>query len=219
MRSFNPLAKAGSLTLIGALSLLAQASLGTGSIHGVVSDSSRGVVPGAQIELVDTDRDFTRETVSNDAGMFVFPNIPAVSYKLRVRKQGFETFEFTRVHLDVGQTASLEVTLRPGEIRSVITVSAEDQLLLESESNVAGTVVGAAQVRGLPLNGRNFLRLALLAGGSNEPVGRSSIIPLQLGLPDRGVVLAGNLPYMTGYLINGIATRGSRQGESAVNLS
>jgi hypothetical protein len=149
----------------------------------------------------------------------VFPNIPAVSYNLRIRKEGFATVELVRVRLEVGQTANLEVQLRPGEFRSVVTVASDEQVLLETDSNVVGTVIDAAQVQNLPLNGRNFLRLALLTGGSNEPVGRSSIIPFQLGLPDRGVVVGGNLAYMSGYVINGIATRGSRQGESAVNVS
>jgi hypothetical protein len=182
-------------------------------------DVSRGVVPGAQIQLIDIERDLKRESLSNEDGVFVFPDIPAVSYKLRIGKEGFETVELTQVRLEVGQTGNLQVILRPGEIRSVVTVSAEEQLQLETESNVLGTVVNTAQVHNLPLNGRNFLRLALLAGGSSEPVGRSSVIPSQIGLPDRGLVLGGNLAYMTGYLINGIATRGTRQGESAVNLS
>jgi hypothetical protein len=215
----KPLAKASGFMVVSSLLLFGQATLGTGSIHGVVYDASGAVVAGAHIKLLDTGRDLTRDADSNAAGVFLFPDIPAASYKLRVSKPGFATLELTQVRLEVGQTGNLEVTLRPGEIQSVITVSAGHQLLLENESNVVGTVVGAEQVSNLPLNGRNFLRLALLAGGSNEPVGRSSIIPLQLGLPDRGVVLAGNLPYMSGYLINGIATRGSRQGESAVNLS
>jgi hypothetical protein len=97
-------------------------------------------------------------------------------------------------------------------------VTAGARLRLETESNVVGTVVDADQIQSLPLNGRAFLRLALLAGGSNELAGRSSAIAL-FGLPDRGVALAGNLSYMSGYLVNGISTRGSRLGESAVNVS
>ena len=180
-----------------ALPLLAQASLGTGSIHGVVVDLSDRVVSGARAELIDTERDITRQALSNLAGVFVFPDIPAATYNLRISMEGFETVELMRVRLDVGQTASLQVVLRPGEIRSVVTVTAEERDLIETQSNVLGTVVDTERVRNLPLNGRNFLRLSLLAAGSNEPVGRSSIIPFQLGLPDRGVVIAGNLAYMT----------------------
>lgn len=200
-------------------SLWSQATLGTGSIHGIVLDSSRGAISDARITLLETSRELQRESISNSAGSFVFPDIPATSYRLRVSKSGFDSYELNELRVGVGQTASLEIQLRPGEIHSVVTVSAESKILLETESNAIGSVVNSDHVQNLPLNGRSFLQLALLAGGSNEIAGRSSLIPQQIGYPDRGVVIAGNLAYMSGYLINGIDTRGSRQGESAVNVS
>src|SRR5262249_50399657 len=82
-----------------------------------------------------------------------------------------------------------------------------------------GTVVDSGRVESLPLNGRNFLQLALLAGGATESTGASNNISVQTGHPGRTVILGGNLGTTTGYLINGIATRGGRLGESALNLS
>jgi hypothetical protein len=207
------------VSLLFSAALLAQTTPGTGSLHGVVIDASGSAVPGASVQLADIERGFTRETFSNDAGLFVFANIPAGTYRGHIQKAGFESVEVTGVRLNVGQTGAIEVLLKPGEVKSVITVSAEQQLLLETESNLIGRVVDREEVQSLPLNGRNFLQLGLLAGGVNEPVGRSSMISNQIGYPDRGIVLAGNLSYMSGYLINGVSTRGSRLGESAVNLS
>src|SRR5205807_1639141 len=104
-------------------------------------------------------------------------------------------------------------------VSTVVSVSAEQRVLLETESNAIGTVVDSERVESLPLNGRNFLQLALLAGGSSALTGNANVIQTQIGHPDRGVILAGNMPQTTGYLIDGIATRGGRLGESAVNIS
>jgi hypothetical protein len=74
-------------------------------------------------------------------------------------------------------------------------------------------------VESLPLNGRDFLQLALTSGGANTAVGNSNNVGTQTGHPDRTVILAGNMPQTTGYLIDGLATRGGRLGDSSVNLS
>ena len=80
-------------------------------------------------------------------------------------------------------------------------------------------MVDSARVQELPLNGRNFLQLALLSGGAVAPTTRSDAIGGQTGRSDNAVILGGNVGSSTGYLINGIATRGGRLGESAMNIS
>ena len=123
------------------------------------------------------------------------------------------------LNVEVGQVATLDVSLKVGQISTVVSVSADKVILLETESNAIGTVVDSARVESLPLNGRDFLQLALLAGGSNPPTGRSDVLSGQVGHPDRGVIIDGNMATTTGYTINGIATRGGRYfGESALNL-
>ena len=100
-----------------------------------------------------------------------------------------------------------------------MTVGAETIPQLDTESNVIGTVVDSARVQELPLNGRNFLQLALLSGGAVSPTVRSDAIGGQTGRSDNAIILGGNVGSSTGYLINGIATRGGRLGEAALNLS
>ncbi|MDX1981945.1 MAG: carboxypeptidase-like regulatory domain-containing protein [Bryobacteraceae bacterium] len=205
-------------TLLLSGSAFAQTTLGTASLSGTVRDSAGAVVNGARVVLTEEARALIRESVSNDAGLFTFPSIPATSYTLRITKEGFDTYELKGLQLEVGQSGSVEAELKVGQISSVVSVTAERMVALETESNVLGTVVDAAQVESLPLNGRNFLQLALIAAGSNEPTGRGDNTG-QVGHPGRGVVINGNMPTTTGYLINGISTRGGRLGESALNLS
>jgi len=198
--------------------LLAQATLGSAAVSGSVRDASEAAIPDAQVVLVETSRHLVRETTTNDAGSFVFPTVGAGIYSLKVTKPAFETYELGDLRVEVGQRAALDVVLKVGAVSNVVLVSAGERLLLATESNAIGTVVDSARVESLPLNGRNFLQLALTAGGANAPVGNSNNTS-QVGHPDRAVILAGNMPETTGYLIDGIATRGGRVGESAVNVS
>ncbi|MBI3682469.1 MAG: carboxypeptidase regulatory-like domain-containing protein [Acidobacteria bacterium] len=213
------IAKLAGFILLGAATVAAQATLGSATASGTVRDASGAAVPGAKVALTDVARGLTRETVANEAGTYLFPSIPAAVYTLRVTQPSFDAYELKGLRVEVGQNATVDVELKVGQISTVVSVSAEQSILLDTESNAIGTVVDSERVQSLPLNGRNFLQLALLAGGSTEILGRANVIGGQVGHPDRGIIVTGNMPQTTGYLINGISTRGGRLGESAVNLS
>jgi hypothetical protein len=123
------------------------------------------------------------------------------------------------ITLEVGARPSFDVTLTPGGVSSTVSVTAEALPPLETESNVIGTVINSGRVQELPLNGRNYLQLALLSGGAVSPNTRSDAISGQTGRGDNAILLGGNVGSSTGYMIDGIAVRGGRLGESAVNIS
>ena len=205
--------------LASATSLRAQATLGSSSASGTVSDTTGAVIPGASVTLTDEARGLAREAETNAVGLYVFPDVPPGIYNLRVQREGFDTYELTEVRLEVGRRATMNVELQVGQVTDTITVEgAGETILLETESNTLGSVIDSERVEELPLNGRNFLQLTTLSGGSNEPVGRSNAAG-QNGHPGRAVVVAGNKASYTGYLINGIQVRSSRMGELALNLS
>ncbi len=207
------------VTALCVLSLSAPAQeLGSAAVNGTVMDDSGAAVPQAAVLLHDNGRGLDRTTSTNLAGRFAFPTVPAGSYILRVSKQGFDAHEITNFNVAVGQRAAVDVVLKVGDVSTVLTVSGERSILLETESNTVGTVVDSARLEELPLNGRNFLQLALLAAGSNDAVGRAAVAD-QTGHPGREVVIGGNLAGATGYTVNGIAVRGGRLGELALSLS
>ncbi|MCL4401189.1 MAG: carboxypeptidase-like regulatory domain-containing protein, partial [Acidobacteria bacterium] len=199
--------------------MLAQTTLGSAAVSGTVRDVSDASVPDCKVVLVETGRGLSRETVTNENGLFLFPTVSAGLYSLTVSKAAFETYQLNDVRVDVGQRATLNVVLKVGAVSSVVSVSAGARVLLETDSNAVGTVVDSGRVESLPLNGRNFLQLSMLAGGANMPAGNSDNIGSQIGHSGRSVILAGNMPQTTGYIIDGIATRGGRLGESSLNLS
>lgn len=205
-----------------AVQLAAQTTQGNAGVNGTIEDPTGAVIPGAKIILTEMARHLARETDSNAEGVYLFPSVTPGIYSLQVSKDGYETYSLNNVRLDVGQLATLDVAMKVGSETTSITVSAGQQLLLDHDSNVLGTVINSAQVENLPLNGRNYLDLIALSGGS-AVLGSGGVpdgaVGAQVGHGSRAVALAGNMAYMTGYLVDGIQARGGRLGESAVNVS
>ena len=203
--------------ILFASSLWGQGVSGSASVAGTVTDASGAVVPGAAVVLADTERGSERQASTNESGNYAYPDITPGVYSLRVTSDGFAGREVTDLAVQIGQRAVVNVELTVGQVTEVVTVEAA-AVLLETESNAIGTVVDSERVNELPLNGRNFLQLALLAGGTAPSEGRASFAG-QIGHPGRFVVVGGVKAANNSYTINGIQVRGARGGELAVNLS
>lgn len=199
--------------------LAAQAPSGEAALTGTVLDVREEAIPGARILLTEKSKGLTRESFSDTSGSFLFPSVNVGIYTVQVAKLGFATYQMDDLRIEVGQRAALDVTLLIGETRTLVTVSSADTEALETKSNIIGTVVDSAQVRELPLNGRNFLQLALLAAGAADISPANNMFTPNIGPPDRAIVLPGTLPYSVGYFLNGVPIRGPRDGELALNVS
>ena len=202
---------------VTAPSVLAQGVSGSASVAGTVTDESGAVIPGATVTLINVERGSEQELSTNEAGNYAYPDITPGAYTVRISSEGFATKEITDLDVQVGQRAAVNVELAVGQVTNVVTVEAV-AVLLETENNAIGTVVDSERVKELPLNGRNFLQLALLAGGTAPAEGRASFEG-QIGHPGRFVVIGGVKAANNSYTINGIQVRGARGGELAVGLS
>lgn len=215
--SSRPFLASFLLLAVASWPLAGQATSGAATIAGSVTDASGAVVPGAKVLLRHVERGSEQHAVTNASGNYVFPDVVPGVYELQVTLEGFETYQVRSLRVEVGQRATVDVTLRVGQVSNVVTVEA-GAVQLETTSNAIGTVVDSGRVNELPLNGRNFLQLALLAAASNEAAGRADAAN-QVGHPGRSAVIGGNKSAYNSYLINGIQVRGARLGELAVNLS
>ncbi|MFN0105902.1 MAG: carboxypeptidase regulatory-like domain-containing protein [Bryobacteraceae bacterium] len=198
--------------------LEAQATLGAAAVAGTVRDEQKLRVPGARILLTEKLKNLVREAVSDDSGEFLFPSVTAGGYKMEVSKAGFTTTAMDDLHVEIGGRLVLEVSLHLGETRTEIVVSGA-ATILDTETNVVGTVVDSGRIANLPLNGRNFLQLGLLAGGVTETSSFSASFTINVGPPGRVVVLPGSMPSSVNYSLNGIPIRSSRDGELALSPS
>lgn len=195
------------------------AALGDGAVGGIVRDRSGGSVAGARIVLTEKSKRLVRTSETDNSGSFLFPSVLAGAYTLYAEKAGFRGYRINDLTVEVGETASLSITLTVGDLRTVVTVAAPPSTELDMESITPGAVVDSKRVQELPLNGREFLQLGLLVGGAADISPNNTLASSNIGAPEREIVLPGTFPTSTGYSVNGFNMSGSRDGELAAGLS
>jgi hypothetical protein len=134
------------------------------TLSGRVTDPQGSPAPGASVTVTNAATSATFATVSGSDGRFVLPMLPPGTYATEVRLDGFRPWRAPALAVPVGQERFVDVKLTLGDLAEAISVQAEG---LRMSSAVDG-VLTAAQIETLPLNGRNFLELALLVPG-NQP--------------------------------------------------
>ena len=148
------------------LALPSSAQLGTATISGTVADKSGALVAGAEITVVNSATGFIRKTMANNVGEFNMPGLTPALYDMNVRFQGFKQHQSRAIQLQVDQNAHFDVVLEVGELAETVEVNSQAPLV-ESQASSLGAVVDTQKILALPLNGRNFVELALLVPGAN----------------------------------------------------
>ena len=172
-RSRNLSLLAPFLFLFVCWTTLGWAQKDTGSIVGTVKDPSGAVVPNANVTVTDVEHGQTFNTTTNAEGEFVASPLRVGRYTVTVERAGFKRAVSVPVGLDVQQRVAINIVLQVGQISESVVVSSTTPLL-ETETSELGQVVDSQRVANLPLNGRNFAQLALLAAGTapSEPGAR-----------------------------------------------
>jgi outer membrane receptor protein involved in Fe transport len=141
----------------------AQENVNTGSISGRVTDPQGAVVPGALVVARATETNISREAVTDQDGRFRFAYLKVGRYEIKVSLPGF--VDATRaVAVTLGSAFELPIRLSVGGLETSVTVTGEAPVLEAARSQIAGTI-SQTEVKSLPMNGRNFLDLALLVPG------------------------------------------------------
>ncbi len=195
--------------LLAASPLLAQ--LPTGTILGVVKDASGGAVPDAQVTLTQLETGTIRTTTTGNCVEYRVPALQPGHFSVKVEKSGFKTFNQSGITLDVAAEITVNTALEVGASTQQVTVTGE-ATLVETTTSSLGGLVNDQQVSQLPLNGRNFIDLALLQPGvtndtnyqhSNAQGGNWGVLFSSNGAPVRSnTVTLDGTPMMT---IQGVA--------------
>jgi len=141
----------------------AQANIGSGSIHGVVTDPQGGVVPNANVTITNTDTKATVTTTTTSAGEFSAGSLPPGVYSVRIEAPSFKTTALT-VNVLINSISPANVKLELGASSTVVEVTG-NAVTVNTEQASVGGVLNAQQIENLPVNGRNFLDLAQLEPG------------------------------------------------------
>jgi hypothetical protein len=133
---------------------------GTG-LTGTITDPTGLVVPGVQVVAVQDATGLRRETVSSGQGTYDIPDLPVGVYTVSFSQKGFEKVSFENVVQNLGQTRTLNVTLRIPGARQQLEVLASPQSL-DQTTNTLGTNIELKQVKELPLDGRDWATLTTM---------------------------------------------------------
>ncbi|HZI49538.1 MAG TPA: carboxypeptidase-like regulatory domain-containing protein, partial [Pyrinomonadaceae bacterium] len=172
----------------------------TGAISGTVRDEKGAIVPGAQIEIVNSTTGVTERTTTSDgSGNFGVTQLPPGTYKIVVTGSGFSKTELPDVKVNVTETTTVNVPLKVGQINETVTVTeAASQIQLNSATT--GQTLQSTTINNLPLATRNFLTLLTLSTGANTEMFQSDAL-------GRGAVtinVNGQRPVNNNYQLEGI---------------
>jgi hypothetical protein len=163
------------LVLLAGISYLSgQTAVTAGVVRGLVTDDTGAVIPDAKAILIASNTDQSAIRNTNNVGIFLFPSQPVGVYGLEISAAGFRKQRVNDIHVEIGQTTTVKVHLRPGAESESVVVSGESPLLRTEDSNLS-SVVDRENLENLPLNGRRFLDFALLVPNAS-PDGQNGLV-------------------------------------------
>src|SRR5215469_2798787 len=151
------------LAMVSTNILLAQTTVGTGSIVGAVTDPSGAVISGAKIKIMNTATGQVIELATNSSGSFNSGALIPGNYKVQISANGFALVEVSTIVL-LGNTSTVNVSLQIGPETHVVEVQSSE-IRVNTEQPIVQGVLNEQQIENLPVNGRNFLDLAQLEPG------------------------------------------------------
>lgn len=156
-----------SLLILGCVALLASlgaAQIDTATIVGTVTDASGAVVPNAKVTALNINTNSSVSSQTNSLGQYVIPALKVGSYTVTAENTGFRKTVQKDVMLNVQDRRQVDLQLQVGDVAQQVEVTTAVPLLNTQSADI-GAVVDSRKVVDLPLNGRRYADLALLAPG------------------------------------------------------
>jgi outer membrane receptor protein involved in Fe transport len=197
------------------LSFIVSAQQPSATLTGVVTDQNGAVIPNATITVTNKSTNLVRTAASNEEGVYVVSNLPVGAYEVKVSASNFKTkITESAVVANVGQTITLNAPLEVGDFKETTIDLSGEVPLIDAESTEVDAVISNKIIENLPLNGRNFLELALLTPGNTlapnfDPTKTNTVVISSAGQLGRG----GNV------MIDGTDNNDDVVGGALINIS
>ena len=160
MPKFGPAA----MPLLLLMAASASAQVERASVIGNVSDTTGAAMPGVEVTVTNDGTNTSVKLTTDGAGAYTAINLIPGNYTLNATRSGFKPMVFRNFVLQVGQSARLDIHMEVGNVEQTVEVTGAIPLL-QTENASVGQVISKEAVNALPLNGRNFVQLAILAPG------------------------------------------------------
>ncbi len=199
----------------GVLTAAAQESIQYGSVSGRVADVTGAVIQGAKVTARQIDTNISSTLLTDKEGRFRFPYLKVGEYEVKIQQVGFATVARS-VTLSLGSAYELPIVLSVASAETNVTVSGEVDLLETARTQIAGTVSNA-EVKSLPLNGRNFLDLALLVPGvSPTNTASNQLFAETSAVPGQGISVGSQRNFSNNFIVDGLSANDDAAGLSGI---
>jgi len=197
-----------------------------GSISGAVVDQTGAVVPGATIRLINVGQQTTFKAISDQEGLYAFPNLPVGRYELTISAAGFTTQRKRGLAVDTDSSTRVDIRLTIETVTDTVIVTGDTGVQVDTVSTHLGEVVSGSQMAALPLNGRSYTDLLSIQPGV-APV--STLLPSSVimagvtgSIDPSGDLNPGNLSIngqresSNGFMVNGVDVQEHMNGGTSV---
>lgn len=181
------------------------------NLFGIVTDSSGAAVSGATVTAKCLDTGISRTAPTEQSGRYRLFALPIGEYEIRITKEGFAEGIRSGIRLAVGQDASVNVSLRLGQVTEQVKVTEDAPVVNLTTQDISG-LVGEKQVKDLPLNGRSYdLLLTLNPGIVNFTWEKTGGIGVSNSTTGNNFAVSGNRPQQNIFLLNGVEFTGAAE--------
>jgi hypothetical protein len=192
-----------------------QENVNLASISGRVIDAQARTVPGAQVTARQTETNLTIQTLTDPDGRFRFPALRVGPYEVTVRLAGFADASHV-LTLTVGAAFDLPITLAVANVATGVIVTGDATVLEAGRTQIAGTI-SQTELKDLPLNGRNFLDLALLVPGvSPTNTGSTQLFAETSAVPGQGLSIGSQRNFSNSFIVDGLSANDDAAGLSGI---
>lgn len=201
------------LTLLAPVDAYPQQTLG--GITGTATDASGGALVGSEVTLVADGTKLTRTQKTNSVGSYDFVNLPIGSYTLTFMHDGFDTLKIPSIVVQADRTATVNATLKVGQVGTTVTVEAAP--LLNAVDTTNGYILEKDQIESVPLPTGSFTGLAILSPGVNAEL--SGGTGVNNGLGNQPIWANGQRDTSNTFLLNGVDASNLFNGKSTSSVA
>ena len=138
-----------------------------GTVSVSIVDQSGAAIPNAKLALIDQEKGYRFEASSDTAGRYLFRSVAPGLYTVAVAVSGFEKNERKGIRMDVGENATVDMSLKVASSSETVEVKSQN-LQLQAQDATTGLVVKRNFINDLPLVDRYVMNLSSLTAGVTE---------------------------------------------------
>lgn len=180
----------------------AQQNISGATLSGTVTDANNAVISGAIVSSINLETNQTQKTMTDADGRFRFAYLPVGHYEIKTEQSGFNSLS-QKMTLTIGEALDIKFSLKVKDVAGQVEITSDPTLIETARTQVAETVL-PENVENLPLNGRNFVDLALLLPAvSRTNTGNIQKFAETSAVPGTGLSVAGQRNLNNSFIVDG----------------